>query len=87
MGEGGVKGSNTYQIVHKGASGVAMDGAGIRARESHFALLSIEEGGQKQPPFYCDVSCSHIFCDEGPFFFIIWEAQHLNFEYPVQRMY
>ena len=26
----GVKCNNTYQIVHKGASGVAMDGAGIR---------------------------------------------------------
>ena len=25
----GVKGNNTYQIVHKGASGIAMDGAGI----------------------------------------------------------
>ena len=25
----GVKGNNTYQIVHKGGSGVAMDGAGI----------------------------------------------------------
>ena len=26
----GVKGNNTYQIVYKGASGVAMDGADIR---------------------------------------------------------
>jgi hypothetical protein len=26
--KGGVKGNNTYQIVYKGASGVAMDGAG-----------------------------------------------------------
>ena len=25
----GVKGNNTYQIVHKGASDAAMDGAGI----------------------------------------------------------
>ena len=25
----GVTGNNTYQIVHKGASGIAMDGAGI----------------------------------------------------------
>jgi len=32
VSEGGVEGNNTYQIVYKGASGVAMDGAwGCRA--------------------------------------------------------
>ena len=60
----------------------------VLARESHFACLSMGEGGgQKQPPFYRDMSCSHIFCYKGPFFFIIWEVQQLNFEPPVQKMY
>ena len=34
-------------------------------RESHFAYLLIGEGGQKQPPFYSDMSCSHIFFEKG----------------------
>ena len=46
------------------------------ARESHFAKPSIGEGGgEKQPLFYSDMSCSHIFCKKGSFFFIIREAQ------------
>ena len=38
----------------------------VFARESHFAYLSIGEGGgEKQPPFYSDMSSSHIFCKKG----------------------
>ena len=37
----------------------------VFARESHFAKPSIGEGGQKQPPFYSDMSCSHIFSEKG----------------------
>ena len=35
------------------------------ARENHFGRSSMVEGGQKQPPFYSDMSCSHIFCGKG----------------------
>ena len=38
----------------------------VLARESHFAKPSIGEGGgKKQPAFYSDMSCSHIFCGKG----------------------
>ena len=60
----------------------------VLARESHFAKPSIGEGGgKKQPPFYSDMSCSHIFCKKGSFFFIIREAQKSYLEHPVQKMY
>jgi hypothetical protein len=60
----------------------------LLAGESHFAWLSIGEGGgKKQPPFYSDMSCSHIFCEKGSFFFIIREGQKSYLENPLQKMY
>jgi hypothetical protein len=35
--KGGVKGNNTYQIVYRGASDAAMDGAGVRYLISYIA--------------------------------------------------
>ena len=59
------EGNNTYQIVYKGASGVAMDGAGIRQGKLLCLTLNRRGGGKKQPLVYSDMSCSHIFLVEG----------------------
>ena len=83
----GVKGNNTYQIVYRGASDAAMDGTAISWGKSLCLALNSRGGGKKQPPFYSDMSCSHIFCEKGSFFFIIREGQKSYLENPVQKMY
>jgi hypothetical protein len=37
----------------------------VLVRESHFAWLSIGEGGAKQSPLFSEMSCSHIFSEKG----------------------